>query len=373
MKIKFKNLDEIQGGDDISNFYAENDIDLRLPDRRPKDQLEQPWATTFNPPIDRMSHDQTAHLASPAGYGASAEESLELDESLLYEKKDRCYHLAKQKYDVFPSAYASGFIVRCRQGKVGRKKKINESSKYSNDLEKMVNDDQRLRNEFAKMIKDEGGWSQELVKKFTKIHNTKVGDVFGSEGVEQKLLSIDDSLDFENFDDTDWDNYWLLSQHMDKHPDFQKKALSIIKSYKGENSPLYKQLLIRLGSNAGHIKTKEGETVNLDSIDDMGIDWQDVGLKINEGTFDKEKSQGLHGWFARKGGKGKSKGWVDCNTCRTNPKTGRKTCKTCGRQSGEERSKYPACRPTPSACTRRGTSSKRGPMRVSWKKKKKEE
>lgn len=46
-----------------------------------------------------------------------------LDESLLYEKKDRCYYQAKQKYDVFPSAYASGYIVRCRKGKIGRKKK----------------------------------------------------------------------------------------------------------------------------------------------------------------------------------------------------------------------------------------------------------
>lgn len=151
------------------------------------------------------------------------------DESLLYEKKDRCYYQAKQKYDVFPSAYASGYIVRCRKGKVGRKKKKNE---------------------------------------------------------ELEL---------------------------------------------------------------------------------------DIGELLEEGTFDKEKSQGLHGWFARKGGKGKSKGWVDCNTCRTNPKTGRKTCKTCGRQAGEKRSKYPACRPTPSACTRTGTRKKRGPMRVSWKKKKKEE
>jgi len=41
----------------------------------------------------------------------------------LEEKKDRCYRLAKQKYDVFPSAYASGFIVRCRKGKVAKKKK----------------------------------------------------------------------------------------------------------------------------------------------------------------------------------------------------------------------------------------------------------
>jgi len=50
-------------------------------------------------------------------------EVFEMSEDLLQEKKDRCYRLAKQKYDVFPSAYASGFIVRCRKGKVGKKKK----------------------------------------------------------------------------------------------------------------------------------------------------------------------------------------------------------------------------------------------------------
>lgn len=49
-------------------------------------------------------------------------EVFEINEESLYEKKDRCYRLAKQKYDVFPSAYASGFIVRCRKGKVAKKK-----------------------------------------------------------------------------------------------------------------------------------------------------------------------------------------------------------------------------------------------------------
>lgn len=96
---------------------------------------------------------------------------------------------------------------------------------------------------------------------------------------------------------------------------------------------------------------------------------KDEVLEIDEGTFDKEKSSGLHGWFQRRGGKGKSKGWVDCNTCRTDKKTGRKTCQTCGRQDGESRSKYPACRPTPSACTRAGTSKKKSSQRVSWKSK----
>jgi hypothetical protein len=52
----------------------------------------------------------------------------------------------------------------------------------------------------------------------------------------------------------------------------------------------------------------------------------------------------LRDWFGRKGAPGKKGGWVDCNTCRKGK------CKPCGRSGGEKRSKYPRCRPTPSAC-----------------------
>ena len=31
---------------------------------------------------------------------------------------DRCTRIAKRKYDVWPSAYASGAVVKCRQGKI---------------------------------------------------------------------------------------------------------------------------------------------------------------------------------------------------------------------------------------------------------------
>ncbi len=158
---------------------------------------------------------------------------------ILEEKKDRCYYQAKRKYKVFPSAYASGYIVRCRKGKVGKKK--NEALELQELIEQII------------------------------------------------LEAIDEKIFFEI---------------------------------------------------------------------------------LEEGTFDKEKSQGLHGWFKRRGGKGKSKGWVDCNTCRKDKKTGRKTCKTCGRQDGEKRGKYPACRPTPSACNKSGTSKKKSSKRISWKKKK---
>lgn len=129
-------------------------------------------------------------------------------------KADRCTRIAKRKYDVWPSAYASGAVVKCRQGKI---------------------------------------WKNEN-------------------------LEYDDFLLFEN------DEY------------------------------------------------------------------ENILIEESKKDFSKEKKEGLHGWFARQGGSGKGKGWVDCNTCRTYKKTGRKKCKTCGRQKGEKRAKYPRCRPTPSQC-----------------------
>jgi len=73
-----------------------------------------------------------------------------------------------------------------------------------------------------------------------------------------------------------------------------------------------------------------------------------------------KEDESLHKWFSRKGAGGKSKGWVDCNTCKEDPKTGRKKCKSCGRQKGENRAKYPSCRPTPSRCGDPGKGKKWG-------------
>ena len=42
-------------------------------------------------------------------------------------KRDACYHKVRARYDVWPSAYASGALVRCR--KVGAKNWGNKSKK----------------------------------------------------------------------------------------------------------------------------------------------------------------------------------------------------------------------------------------------------
>lgn len=44
-------------------------------------------------------------------------------EQVLSEKKDRCYYAVKSRYKVWPSAYASGALVKCRKGKAFKKKK----------------------------------------------------------------------------------------------------------------------------------------------------------------------------------------------------------------------------------------------------------
>jgi len=170
-----------------------------------------------------------------------------MDEKKKKKKKgDRCIRIAKRKYDVWPSAYASGAVVKCRQGKIwkGLKEELTEEQFEPHDM-----------------------------------YNPKTGE----------------------------------TQHADtfeKHKELGSKGYT--------------------HSNLEEKKKKKPD-------------------------FKKEKESGLHGWFSRQGGKGKSKGWVDCNTCRTDKKTGKKTCKTCGRKEGEKRSKYPACRPKPSDC---GSSGK---------------
>ena len=78
----------------------------------------------------------------------------------------------------------------------------------------------------------------------------------------------------------------------------------------------------------------------------------------NEQLEALEEDEGLRKWFKRQGAPGKKGGWVDCNTCRKD-KDGKKKCKSCGRQKGEKRSKYPRCRPTPAKCKgykRRGSN-----------------
>ena len=72
-----------------------------------------------------------------------------------------------------------------------------------------------------------------------------------------------------------------------------------------------------------------------------------------------EEDESLNKWFKRQGTPGSKGGWVDCNA--PIRKDGKITgYKPCGRQDGEKRSKYPACRPTAAKCKDKGKGTKWG-------------
>lgn len=73
------------------------------------------------------------------------------------------------------------------------------------------------------------------------------------------------------------------------------------------------------------------------------------GIKESLENLTEAQKETLRTWFNRQGPKGKEGGWVDCNA-----PDGKGGYKACGRKEGEKRSKYPACRPTPAGCKRKG-------------------
>jgi hypothetical protein len=79
----------------------------------------------------------------------------------------------------------------------------------------------------------------------------------------------------------------------------------------------------------------------------------------HKSNLSEAKKETLRTWFKRKGAPGKTGGWVDCNS--PIRKDGKVTgYKPCGRQKGEERAKYPSCRPTAARCKDKGKGTKWG-------------
>jgi len=207
-------------------------------------------------------------------------------------KGDRCTRIAKRKYDVWPSAYASGAVVKCRQGKIW------------------------------KGLKEE----DESIEEETK-------DKYGSEVADKNERSRQKSL--------------ALAEEQE---DLEAK---IRKALRDEGGAAGMDALEK------HTKASAAEIRKaIKEMDDVGRH-EDGDYILDDGEGVDIVDEDLRKWFGRKGAKGSASGWVDCNTCRKDKKTGKKTCKACGRKKGEKRSKYPACRPTPAACGKRGKWGKK--------------
>ena len=96
-------------------------------------------------------------------------------------KKDACYHKVKSRYDVWPSAYASGALVKCR--KVGAKNWGNKSKKNEslNEEEKefephMMYDPKSNNREMARKMEDHMRLSE---KGYTHVDPAEIRKIIG--------------------------------------------------------------------------------------------------------------------------------------------------------------------------------------------------
>ncbi len=329
-----------------------------------------------------------------------------IEEAEKKAKRDACYHKVRARYDVWPSAYASGALVKCR--KVGASNWGNSSNEGEEFSSKSINEDVFLANAMQINNIVTRTHSKQIyslllgmfpnAKEIIDYHfNDELGQPFAE--WRRLIFEIDNyvltgptfvnpqkiELDDETMTDrqTKYDQYikdkdagkqamYFRDNNADpRNIDFSKLPPVTLMDTGGGNYELvdgaHRIFLAKKANKQlkAYIWKKQKNThPNVAKIKAL---FDGIGNNVTEELtvyeakktdFSKEKSQGLHGWFSRKGGEGSS-GWVDCNTCRKDPDTGRKKCKPCGRQDGEKR-KYPACRPTPSSCGTRGKGKKWG-------------
>jgi len=266
-----------------------------------------------------------------------------IQEVLLETKKaDRCLRIARRKIPK-SSAYRSGNIERCRQGKIWK------------DLKEEINLSQTAiaNNEGNPLIvyrsqKDErqqGVTRQSNQKGIYFSANEESTKIYGNI-TKKYYLNIKNPLVLK-------DKEWNLSLLPEYYYNFLIK-----KGYDGaiwlRNGEMYEIIAFYPEQVIPISDIKETDDPQSGKAAPYGSGFS----KVKEELILEKVKETLRTWFKRKGEPGKKGGWVDCNTCRE--VDGKTKCKACGREKGEKRSKYPSCRPTPSQCKTPGKGKKWG-------------
>jgi len=108
-------------------------------------------------------------------------------------KKDACYHKVKSRYSVWPSAYASGALVKCRKvgaanwGESTNEEKDHEVSMAQSQLKKSEENIKKLRKVLGKKERDIPAWIQ------AKITDTEHNMDAAATYIENESVSIEDA------------------------------------------------------------------------------------------------------------------------------------------------------------------------------------
>ena len=106
-------------------------------------------------------------------------------------KKDACYHKVKSRYSVWPSAYASGALVKCR--KVGAANWGNKTKKEGYELGEMASE-KEVNKKLQKKVKSKDLNPAEYIKNANMMPGSgipkKLAEDILSEGLEEKLSKM---------------------------------------------------------------------------------------------------------------------------------------------------------------------------------------
>ena len=222
-------------------------------------------------------------------------------------------------------------VLKIMQGQDLDKKTINDLDKNNH---KMILDivGEKI-SDWKNFLEDLDIYSFRLKKKYGRKRPYQISD---------KIKSLTDTDDTPSFPSGHAIDAHALAKVLgEKYPDKKKELNTMADSISLSR--------VQMGSHYPS-DIEAGKKVGLmlaDAYLDISKSWENI-LQSGD-NFKREKSEGLHGWFSRRGGKeGKGKktqgGWIDCSSC--GKKNGPKPCGRKDASKGRKR----RCRPTCAAC-----------------------
>jgi hypothetical protein len=131
-----------------------------------------------------------------------------------------------------------------------------QSDDPSQALQSLVDADQAPRNAWKRFLMDQDAWPpteedlHRLRPIFARERGTSTSDIFGDRARQKKVSQLLQHLHthalWKSLSDRDWENLWLLVQHMDAHPTAQRDLLPILRQWRGEHSDAYRYLADRI-------------------------------------------------------------------------------------------------------------------------------
>ena len=171
-------------------------------------------------------------------------------------KKDACYYKVKARYDVWPSAYASGALVKCRKvgaknwGNKSKKEGVNEAGMELNKLKDAIK-------MFQKKIEKQGrvtnARDEEHLSNLIKLYK-QMGGKGVKEGLDDlKALPKDLKKSIKkNREEGLGDKF---GKTIDKYNKKRKKNMDALKKLKKEDKAKVLKLLIKRGNNPQDAKS----------------------------------------------------------------------------------------------------------------------